>query len=132
MSHSQSRNSADMKISLVPTMSKTMISNLSNLLPYATMTTLFKLPETGSRSWTGVCTALNTGLLIYTGILSSYNMAIQGHFSIVSFNMKNVVVYYGYTTCTGEFIKVHVQMFYYDSGNRYKESLSNITHAYHL
>ena len=50
MSHSQSRNSADMKISLVPTMSKTMIINLSNLLPYATMTTLFKLPETGSRS----------------------------------------------------------------------------------
>lgn len=110
-----------------------MISNLSNLLPYATMTTLLKLPETGSRSWIGVCTALNTGLLYEqacVGILSSYNMAIQGHFSIVSYNKKNVVVYYGYITCTGEFMKVYVQMFYYDSGNRHKESLPTITHAH--
>lgn len=107
-----------------------MISNLSNLLPYATMTTLFKLPETGPRSWIGVCTALNTGLLICTGKLSSYNTAIQAHFSIVSFNKKNVVVYYGYITSTGEFMKVYVQMFYYDSGNRHKESLPNITHAH--
>jgi len=113
-------------------MSKTTISNLSYLLPYATMTTLFKLPETGSRSWIGICTALNTDLLISIGIHSSYNTAIQEHFSIVSFNKTNVVLYYGYITCTGEFMKVYVQMFYYDSGNKHKESLPNITHAYHL
>jgi len=114
-------------------MSKTMISNLSNLLPYATMTTLLKIPETGSKSWIGVCTALNTGLFYEqacVGILSSYNVAVQGHFSIVSYNKKNVVVYYGYITCTGEFMKVYVQMFYYDSGNRHKESLPTITHAH--
>jgi len=111
-------------------MSKTMISNLANLLPYTTMTTLLKLWETHSRSWIGICTALNRGLLICIGILSSYNMAIQGHFSIVSFNKKNVAVYYGYTTCTGEFIKVYVQMLYCDSGNRHKESLPNITHTH--
>jgi len=29
-------------------------------------------------------------------------------------------------------MKVYVQMFYYDSGNKHKESLPNITHAYHL
>jgi hypothetical protein len=94
------------------------------------MITLLKLPETGPRSWIGVCTALNTGLLICTGILSSYNMAIHGHFWIVSYNKKNVVVYYGYITCTGEFMKVYVQIFYYNSGNRHKESLPNITHAH--
>lgn len=107
-----------------------MISNLSDLLPYATMTTLLKRPETGSRSWISVCTALNTGQLIRIHIISSYNIAIQGHFSTVSYNKKNVVVYYGYITCTGEFMKVYVQMFYYDSGNRQKESLPNITHAH--
>lgn len=106
-----------------------MISILSNLLPYATITTLLKLPETGSRSWICVCIALNTGLLICIGILSNYNTAIQGHFPIVSFNKKNVVVYYGHIIYTGEFMKVYVQMFYYDFGNRHKESLPNITHA---
>lgn len=92
-------------------MSKTMISSLSNLLPYATMTTLLKRPETGTRSWISVCTALNTGLLMCIRILSRYNMSIQGHFSIVSCNKKNVVVYYGYITCTGEFMEVYAQMF---------------------